>query len=105
MTEHEIKFNYDNAMKQAEQLKTIGKGMSKLEDSMLDPCMDTVKKNWDGTNSDSYVKKGKKVQTKITTTSGDVTGIAGAIETMAKRIYDAEMTALEVARKRRYQNG
>lgn len=104
MTEHEIKFNYNHAMKQAEELKTIGKELSKLEDSKLAPCMDSVQKSWSGTNSESYVKKGKKVVTKIAATSGNISGAAGAIETIAKRIYDAEMTALEIARKRKYQN-
>lgn len=104
MTEHEINFNYKKAMDQAEELKNIGKELSKLGDSQLEQCLNAVKKSWDGTNSESYVKKGKKVQTKITATSGNITGAAGAIETMAKRIYDAEMAALEAAKRHSYQN-
>lgn len=104
MTEHEIRFNYNNAMKQAEQLKTIGKELSGLGENKLETCMSEVRKNWTGTNSQTYVSKGMKVREKISATSGGINAVAGAIETMAKRIYDAEMASLEVARKRSYRN-
>lgn len=102
MTEQEIRFNYDKAMSQAEELKEIAKDLKKVGEDSMEDCLVKVEKNWVGDNATDYVKKAKTVQTKITTSAGNVSSAAAALETMAKNIYNAEMAALEAARARTY---
>ncbi len=104
MTEYEINFNYNKAMSQANELRDISKALKSLGDNSLEDCFANISRNWSGTNSENYVKKGRNVKTKITNSSQSITAAANAIETMAKRIYDAEMRALELARQRSYKN-
>lgn len=104
MTEHEINFNYSKAMNQAAELKSIAKSLASIGNNDLEDCLGSVEKNWKGTNSEDYVKKGKKVQTKISTSSQNINAAASAIESMAKRIYEAEMAALRAARERKYNH-
>ena len=104
MTEHEINFNYSKAMGQAAELKNIAKSLASIGNNVLEVCLGSVEKNWKGTNSEDYVKKGKKVQTKISTSSQNINAAASAIESMAKRIYEAEMAALRAARERKYNH-
>lgn len=104
MTEYQINFNYNKAMGQASELKNIAKSLQKIGDTELENCFGKVSKNWTGTNSEDYVKKGKKVQTKVSNSSKNISAAASAIESMAKSIYDAEMAALRAAQQRSYKN-
>lgn len=102
MTEQEIEFNYKKAMGQASELKEIASSLKKLGESQLDSCMNSVAKNWTGDNSDSYVKKGRKLEKKMVTSSDNIKQTAETIETMAKNIYEAEMKALQEIRDKSY---
>lgn len=101
MSEHEIRFNYSKAMNQAKELKNVASSLTKVGNSKLEECMVKVSKGWNGDNSESYVKKGKKLGDKIDKSGNGVRQTAEAIETMARNIYNAEMAALRAARERR----
>ena len=100
MTEYEITFNYQKAMNQAAELKAIASSLKKVGETQLAECLGKISKNWLGSNSEDFVAKGKKMETKIEKSSKSITLTAGAIETMAKNIYNAEMEALRIARER-----
>lgn len=100
MTEYEISFNYQRSVNQAAELKGVASSLKKVKDNELVSCLGSVAKNWKGTNSENFVKKAKKMETRIENESKNVTLTAQAIETMAKNIYDAEMAALRAARER-----
>lgn len=101
MSEHQITFNYNKAMSQARELKNVASSLTKVADSKLEECLGKVSKGWNGDNSESYVKKGKTLETKIDKAGNGVKQTAEAIETMARNIYNAEMAALRAARERR----
>lgn len=103
MSEHEIRFNYEKAMGQARELKSIASSLKKVGENQMTECLGKVEKNWTGSNSEAYLKKGKKVQTKITTSSKNISAAADALETMARNIYNAEMAALRAAKERSYR--
>lgn len=103
MTENEIKFNYNKAMEQASELKDISKKLKEMSTDSLQDCYTKINKNWDGDNSQSYLKNVQKVQKKINGSASNINSAATAIETMAKTIYDAEMAALALIRQREYE--
>lgn len=101
MSEHEIRFNYSRAMNQARELKSVASSLTKVGDTKLEECLGKVSKGWNGDNSESYVKKGKTLESKIDKAGKSVRKTAEAIESMARNIYNAEMAALRAARERR----
>lgn len=98
MTENEIRFNYDKAMAQADELRDIASSIKDISDDELEESFGKVGKNWTGDNSESYVKKGQKVQKKVNGTATGVKAAAAALETMAKNIYNAEMAAIQIVK-------
>ena len=99
-SEYTIKFNYDKAIKQADQLIDIAKEIKKSANSKMEPSIQTIDKNWDGESSKKFVNKSKKLQSNIVESAGSIEAVAASIKTMAKNIYDAEMEALRIARER-----
>lgn len=98
MTESEIRFNYDKAMGQAEELRDIASSIQTISEDNMEESFGKVQRNWTGENSDNYVKKGRTVQHKVTGSADAVAAAATAIETMAKNIYNAEMAAIQIAK-------
>lgn len=97
MTESEIRFNYDKAMGQAEELRNIASSIKTISEDNMEESFGKVQKNWTGENSESYVKKGRTVQNKVTGSANSVAAAATALETMARNIYNAEMAAIQIA--------
>ncbi len=97
MSEYTIQFNYNKALGQASELKSIASSLKNISESSLVSTMNSISKNWTGSNSDEYVKKGNSLKEKIKHSSDDIYGVAGNLETMAGNIYRAEMEALRIA--------
>lgn len=95
-----ILFNYQNAMKQAKELKGISSKLKKLSDSQFDDTINKIDRSWDGESSTKFVQKGKKLKGKMDDSAKDLESIAGTIETIATNIYKAEMEALRIAKTR-----
>ena len=99
-SEYTIIFNYNKAIKQADELTDIAKEIRKTADDKLESSIQTIDKNWDGANSKKFVNKSKRLKEKVTDSADDIDAVAGSIKTMAKKIYDAEMEALRIAKER-----
>ncbi|MCM1158047.1 MAG: hypothetical protein NC300_05340 [Bacteroidales bacterium] len=93
-----IEFNYQKALKQANELKEISKDVKKISDNKLAESLTKIDKNWDGENSKNYITKGNKLKQKLDDSAGDISKIADTIVKIAKNIYDAEMRAIEIAK-------
>ncbi|MDE5778006.1 MAG: hypothetical protein K2I10_05800 [Lachnospiraceae bacterium] len=95
-----IIFNYEKAIKQADELVGIAKEVRKVVNANIAESLTAIDKNWDGENSVKFIKKGNVLKGKISDSADDIEKIAGDIRIMAKRIYDAEMEAIRIARQR-----
>lgn len=95
-----IIFNYEKAIKQADELLEIAKEVRKVAKTNMSESLTAIDKNWDGENSVKFIKKGNVLKDKISDSADDIERIAGDIKIMAKRIYDAEMEAVRIARQR-----
>lgn len=100
MTEGQIKFNYQKAMGQASELKSIASSLSKLSSNSLNNNLSNIAKHWTGDNSNAYVKKGNTLKGKISTSASNISSAAATLEEMAGNIYRAEMAALRAAQTR-----
>lgn len=99
-SEFTIAFNYEKAIKQADELLDIAKDVRKVAKDKMEPSIQTIDKNWDGDSSKKFVTKSNQLKEKVVDSADDIQKIAGAIKEMAKKIYDAEMEAIRVAKER-----
>ena len=101
MTLSEIYFNYNQAISQANELDSIAKKAKQAANTDLQQIMNNVSSAWKSDNSNNYLKKGEKVGNDIRTTATNLTKIATAIRTIAKRVRDAELEAWRIANARK----
>ncbi len=102
-SEATIRFNFQKALAQADQLDTIANNLNKISSGDLNGTLQVVSANWKGQNASAYLEKGGKLQGNIGTTAKDLHSIASDIRIIAKRVYRAEMAALEIAQIRKYK--
>ena len=99
-SEDTIQFNYEKAIRQANDLQDISKEIKKLAENKLTDSLQTIDKNWDGDNSKKFIKKGNTLKGKIEDSAEDLQKVSTSIRQMAKKIYDAEMESIRIAQER-----
>lgn len=104
LSEGMIFFNFNHAMQQAKELDEIAANLSNLASSDFEGTMQNISMNWIGENARKYLSKGEQLRSDMCSTAGSLRGVASEIRIVAKRVYDAEMQALAIARTREYNN-
>jgi len=101
-TRESIIFDFRRALEQADKIEEIANNLSNLSGQRFEGTMQNLSSNWKGENANLYLQKGEKLQGKMNVTARELRDIASDIRTIAKRLYDAEMAALEIALSREY---
>ena len=102
-TAYSIQMDFQRAKKQAEELERISKDIRKVADHELPDCMREISANWSGEHARLYAAKGQAVGENIRKTADGLAKTAATIRTIAQNNYNAEKTALELARTREYR--
>lgn len=103
MGEYTIEMNFRRARKQAEELKEIAQSLRCLAEREVEESLESLSGGWSGAGADSYLTKARGLQKEIQSTAVDIQKTADSLLQAARRIYDAEMAALERAREREWQ--
>ena len=98
-----IEFDFQQAIKRAEELESIAADMKKLADEDLETSLQSLSLAWKGEAANAYLAKGSRLKDKILKSSSDLTKTASTIRRVAKRTYDAEMRAYRIAMERLYK--
>jgi WXG100 family type VII secretion target len=98
-----IQMDFTKAKAQANQLEQIAQDIEKLANSDLEECMSGVATNWKGESATAYVKKGRQLEVEMRKSAKELRKIAQTIRKVAKNTYDAEKTAIIVAKNRTYK--
>ena len=101
-TRESIIFDFRRALEQASKIEEIANNLSNLSGQKFEGTMQNLSANWKGENANLYLQIGEKLQEKMDVTVRELKDIASDIRTIAKRLYDAEMAALEIALTREY---
>lgn len=101
-TKASIYFNFKKAMDQADQIDNVANNLSRLSRDRFSSTMQGISANWKGNNASLYLNKGEKLQHNMNGSASELHSIASDIRTVARRLYQAEMAALEIAQKREY---
>lgn len=101
-TRESIEFDFKRALGQADKIDTIADNLGRLSRAELGSVLQNVSAGWKGDNANIYLNKGSALQGKMDGTVRELYAIASDIRTIAKRLRDAEMAALEIASGRDY---
>ncbi len=101
-TRASIEFDFRLAIEQADKIDELADSLEALSSKKLAGTMQDIANNWKGERAGEYVNKGAQLQTRMSSSASTLKGIASDIRTIAKRVYDAEMAALEIAEARTY---
>lgn len=101
-TKASIEFNFRRAMNQADQIDNLANNLSNLSRNRFAGAMQGISANWKGDNASLYLSKGERLQGNMNGSANELHSIASDIRTVARRLYRAEMAALEIAMRREY---
>ncbi len=101
-SKREISINFEKAKKDAAKLDAIAEKLHNAASGSLENSMKGLSSAWMGDNSRMFLKKETQIKCNMINTARDLRMIAADIRTVAKRIYDAEMRAYAIARRRKY---
>lgn len=97
----EIRFDFQNAMEQAKKLDALADNIERRVVNKLDETSQSVHAAWKGDSANRYLIKTQELQRQIRQTANALRNTAQDIRQIARRIYEAEMRALEIARNRK----
>lgn len=100
-----IRMDFAKAKREADRLDQIASQLSGLSKKKLEESMGRLASAWTGTNARLFLQKEGQLQRDIEQTVRELNEIAADIRRIAKRIYDAEMRAYEIAARRNEGGG
>lgn len=101
-TMYSISLNYNKAQQQAKNLDSIASQL-RGSASKLQGCKGNISSAWKGENATAYLKKLEMVANNLDKIEKNINKIASTVRANSKRIYDAEVNALNIAKKRNYK--
>ena len=96
----EIHIDFQNAMRQAQRLEDLADDVDRRVVHRLDAAAQGVHAAWRGGSAGRYIGKSQELCRQVRQSSRTLREAAGDIRRIAWSIYEAEMRALEIARKR-----
>lgn len=97
-----IELNFQQAKQQAAKLESLAIKLENLAKKDLDGTLQQLSEAWKGESASAYMQKGQRLEEKIVQTAKELKKTAQTIRSTAKRTYNAEMRARELARQREY---
>ncbi len=97
----EIRFNFKQALAQADRLDDVADKLDRLSKDTMENSMQTLASAWSGDNATAFLRKEDILKGDIKSTASSVHDIADDIRRIARRVYEAEMEALRIAKSRR----
>lgn len=95
-----IKVDFIKAKRQAEEFEKIADQLRAIANGEIDGAMSGVSSGWKGDSADLFLKKGNKLKEDVIKTANQLDAAARTLRQNAQSIYNAEMRALEIAKKR-----
>lgn len=101
-SEYSIRMDFKNTIKQADKLESLSGKMERIAENDLVNTRSNLSCNWKGDNAASYIKKVQIVEGDISSIAKNLNKTSDVLREIAQKTYEAEMRALERARRRNY---
>lgn len=99
-TSAQIKLNYREAIQQADELDTLASKVRSTANDKVEQSMQLLSSGWKGNNATEFLRKYGELKQQIMDSAKELNSIADDIRRTAKIVYNAEMTALQIAQTR-----
>lgn len=86
-------FNYDKAIRQAEQIESVVGNMNTLANSTLGGAIGAVNAAWDGASSDLFLRHCEETKEQILEKARQLAQAASKIREVARILREAEINA------------
>lgn len=100
LSEVTIQMNFSNAMRQAQALENLASELNRLSGQELSSSLSSIAGAWKGDSASLFLQKGDRLAGQISGSATALYNAARDIRSIARRTYNAEMRALELARLR-----
>lgn len=95
-----ITIDYAKAIRQASKLEECAEKLKRMTSGDYANAMQMLSCEWTGGSASTFFGKGRQLRGNIDNTARDLEIIAGNIRRAARRIYEADQRAAEIARQR-----
>lgn len=99
-SKNQIKMDFSKAYAEAERLDRIADKLKTLATKKMEQSMMNLSYAWTGANSRLFLQKESQLQKNVEETAKEIYRVASDIRTIARRVYEAEMRAYEIAARR-----
>lgn len=96
--EAQIKLNYNIAIKQANDLEGVADDLEKSICAELNNGVEELSSSWKGDSSRRFISKENELEQQIRFTAQELRQTAQTVRTIARNIYNTEMTNVRIAR-------
>lgn len=104
MTKELIEITFGNALAQAKELETCADSMENLVRGSLSSIQSEMALSWQGENANAYFQKVNLTGTNILKTAEKLRGIAETLRRTAQIFREAEIEALDIAKRCTYHS-
>lgn len=98
--ESQIKIDFSRAYREAERLERIANKLKVLANGKMEQSMMNLSSIWTGTNSKDFLKKESQLKEDMIETAKRLNDVADDIRRIARRVYETETRAYEIASRR-----
>lgn len=99
-SETQIRMNFQNALRRAQEIEDIGNKLLSLAQDETNQCLLELEKGWSGYAHDAMCVKTDRLQDEAISIANKLKRTADTIRKIAKVIYDTEMKNLQIAMER-----
>ncbi len=100
MDERQIRIQYEKALARAAALEARAGELRALSGTELQGVLDELRAGWTGEQAQAYQAKCAVLQGRITRTAAELERCAETLRTAARRLYEADLAAAQLARER-----
>lgn len=97
-----IEMDFQRANQQADSLERLASELNRLAGRQFAGTLNELAMSWKGDNANAFLQKGSRLEENMKQTAKNISKTAIQLRRTAKRIYDAEMYAKQLAEKREY---
>lgn len=101
-TLNQIKFDFQQANRQADALDEIAGRLDDLANKKVAAAREELPAYWEGVSAVAFQSKQMDLEEEIRSSATKLRGEADKVRKVAKIIYDAEMHAYDIATRRTY---
>ncbi len=96
----QIRWDFTKARADAAEIDHIAETLRGLSATQMENSMNRLAGAWTGDNAKLFLRKEEQLKTDIRETARSLNDIADDIRRIARRVYEAEMRAYEIACRR-----